>query len=134
MNSPNEIFTSAAVGAGFWYAAALFIKHTRQYKLFTPNNQVYMLAVTPIIAKLSMEVIHRIMGGIESPSVYLHRLAVLTASATLIDGLVISTPRLRELFYGTDGDFTLESAWLLWGIGNCFFFGLHSLSGKEKAK
>lgn len=127
----SVVLHSATVGAAFWFGFAVFIKSTRKYNLFSSKNQIYMLCAAPVMTKLSMPLVLRLLDS-RSSSEFYEKVSIASAAATFIDGIVISVPSLRKLFYGTDGNFTLEAAWLLWGVGNFFTFSVLAAKGFDK--
>lgn len=118
MNNNNLFQSSAIFGAGFWFLGAVFVQNTNH--LFTPENQVFHLAAAPIVAKLSIVAMKKILDIKTKPDLF-YSLSVASGVAFLLDGFVISFPSFRNMFYGTKGDFTLQAAWLIWGAGSIFF-------------
>jgi hypothetical protein len=110
-------------GAGFWYLAAVGIKNTKELNVFGNDKTIYHLISAPLIAKLGIFAMKKLVSCKDQFELY-HSVAISGATAFLLDGLVISLPSLRKIFYGTDGDFTLQAGWLFWGAGNLILCAL----------
>lgn len=125
------VLQSSAVGAFFWFGFAVFLNSTRKYNLFHPDNKIIMLAAAPVMTKLCMPLAMRMLDSKSSLEFY-EKMTIASAAATFIDGIVISFPSLRKICYGTDGDFTSEAAWIIWGVGNFCTFGILAARSFDK--
>lgn len=98
----NRLAFPIGIGGIFWFEGTLAVQFGRQFNWFSPANQVYVYAATPILSKVCMDRVMRLYTDVDTPHI-LYDLTVMTAIATLLDGVALTVPPLRRLFYGTEG-------------------------------
>ncbi len=118
----NQVVSLAVFGVVAWLVAALFIRYSTPWGLFSSAASVPLFVLTVPGAWLLVRVGRRV--GSLQPSQLVAGIAVADAAALLCDGIALTwAPAL----YGTDAASILPAAaWLLWGVGVIFALALFS--------
>jgi hypothetical protein len=129
----SRIFLFAALGAAFWFQAALIIRFCGT-TVFTENNPnlilFYLLAIPFTV--LSLFITKRISKLPHTD--LLKPVAVMTFTATFLDAVALTW--FRQLYSQSFEVALYGAAWILWavGLGLLFSFYLELKGNKTKQK
>ena len=111
--SAAQVVVSMALGAIFWFIAALIVHFGTPAGLYAGWEKVILFVATPAVTWITLAILRRIAraGGGDLVAA----VSIATALATMLDaGAMTFTP---TLYAPTPEGVLAGSIWILWGVG-----------------